>query len=129
MLSQSSRCEALKCQADLEKNYASKWQQVLFTFHTHFKREDQKREHIFPVNVIMDNQAGGENIMLEVKTFEKFFKKCVFHDTQWFSILSREEGAWTCIELLQICFLFFSRKKVSFAGKDQLVFYKQRKWR
>lgn len=70
MLSRSSRCEALKCQVDLEKNYTSTWQQVVFTFHTHFKSEDHKRERIFPINTIMDNQAGGENIVLQVKTFE-----------------------------------------------------------
>ena len=74
MLSQSSRCEVLKCQVDLEENYTSKWQQVVFPSHTHFKREDHKKEYILPVNMIMDNQAGGENIMLQVKTFERVFK-------------------------------------------------------
>lgn len=76
MLSQSSRCEALKCQVDLEKNCILKWQQVAFTFHTHFRREDHRREHTCPVKVMMDNQAGGENIMLQVKTFEKVKKFC-----------------------------------------------------
>ena len=74
MLSQSSRCEVLKCQVDLEENYTSKWQQVVFTSHTHFKREDNKKEHILPVNMRMDNQAGSKNLMLQVKTFERVFK-------------------------------------------------------
>ena len=74
MLSQSSRCEALKCQVDLEENYTSKWQQVVLTSHTHFKREDNKKEHILPVNMRMDNQAGSKNLMLQVKTFERVFK-------------------------------------------------------
>lgn len=33
-----------------------------FTLHTHFKKEDHKREHIIHVKVMMDNQAGGKNI-------------------------------------------------------------------
>lgn len=53
---------------DLEENYTSKWQQVVFASHTHFKREDNKKEHILPVNMRIDNQAGSENIMLQVKT-------------------------------------------------------------
>ena len=42
-----SDTEEIKCQVDLEENYTSKWQQVVFTSHTHFKREDNKKEHIF----------------------------------------------------------------------------------
>lgn len=61
---------------DLEENYTSKWQQVVFASHTHFKREDNKKEHILPVNMRIDNQAGSENIMLQVKTFERVFKMC-----------------------------------------------------
>ena len=63
MLSQSSRCEALKCQVDLEKNQILKWQQVAFTFHTYFRGEDHKREHTCPVMAMTDNQVEGENIM------------------------------------------------------------------
>lgn len=61
MLSQRSRCGAMKCQEDLEKTCISKWQQVAFAFHAHLKREDRRHEHILPATAMMGNQAGGEN--------------------------------------------------------------------
>lgn len=90
MLSQSSRCGALKCRVGLVENCPSKWQQVAFIFHPNLKREDHKRGHDFPVKVMMDDQAGGENRMFQVKTFERL-KKMILHDTQRFSILLQEE--------------------------------------
>lgn len=71
MLSQSGRRAALKCRVGLVENRPSKWQQVAFIFHLNLKREDHKRGHDFPVKVMTDDQAGGENRMFQVKTFER----------------------------------------------------------
>lgn len=76
---------------DLEENYTSKWQQVVFASHTHFKREDNKKEHILPVNMRIDNQAGSENIMLQVKTFERVLKN-VFSMVRSFQLWAGEGG-------------------------------------
>lgn len=80
MLSQRSRCGAMKCQEDLEKTCISKWQQVAFASHAHLKREDHKHEHILPAKAMMGNQAGGENgppiMMFQVKISEKVSQIC-----------------------------------------------------
>lgn len=126
MLSQSSRCEVLKCQVDLEENYTSKWQQVVFPSHTHFKREDHKKEYILPANMIMDNQAGGENIMLQVKTFERVFKNV-------FSIAVRSFQFCVCGGVHKHILNHFQHDSFSQIEKNlcregSTCIYKQRKW-